>query len=121
MSNPPGTVASRGVMTAERARGGFAKLLADDRVADSRGLQPARRPPTIPPSAASSEPSRIPIDGPIDAMRESWLGRRIKQARIDKTNLIVFEIDSPGGIEGVGEQRRRDDLEHQGHEDRRLS
>ncbi len=88
----------RGVLTAERARDiRFTKLLARNRakVAEVYGLESAADDPTL---GGPVRPALIRIEGPIDTVKESFLRRRIAQAvNEQKTNLIVFAIDSEGG------------------------
>jgi membrane-bound serine protease (ClpP class) len=88
----------RGVLTAEDARRGFAKLLADDRakIREVYRLPSTADDPTL---GGVIRPVRIKIEGPLDTIQESYLRRRIAQARQEQVNLIFFELNSPGGLE----------------------
>ena len=90
----------RGVLTAARAREmGFAKLIADTpaEVANAYHLvgQSAADDPTL---GRLLKPVWIQIHGPIDAVKKSYLSRRIEQARQEKVNLVFFQINSMGGL-----------------------
>ena len=88
----------RGVLTAAHAREiGVAKRVAEDRlaVAAAYGL-PASIDPTL---GQEPAPVWIQVEGPIDTVKESYLRRRMAQARQEKANLIFFEINSPGGLD----------------------
>ncbi len=91
----------RGVLTAQRAREmGFVKLIADNpaEVADAYRLagQSAANDPTL---GQVVRPVWIQINGPIDSVKRSYLGRRIEQARQEKMNLVFFQMNSLGGID----------------------
>jgi membrane-bound serine protease (ClpP class) len=88
----------RGVLTAERARGGLVKLLADDRakIAEVYGLPSTSDDPTL---GGPVNPVLIRIDKEISQVEESYLSRRIAQAKQEKANLIIFDIDSAGGLD----------------------
>ena len=88
----------RGVLTAERARGTIAKLLAEDRAAikEAYHLESTADDPT---AGGKVNPVLIRIEGSIDSVKESYLRRRIAQARQEQANLIVFDFDSPGGLD----------------------
>jgi membrane-bound serine protease (ClpP class) len=87
----------RGVLVAERARGTISKLFADDRnaIKEAYHLDSTSDDPT---SGGKINPVLIRIEGPIDQVKESYLARRIKQAKQEQANLIIFDIDSPGGV-----------------------
>jgi membrane-bound serine protease (ClpP class) len=88
----------RGILTAEQARRGFVKLLADDRakIREVYRLPSTADDPTL---GGVIRPVRIKIDGALDNIQESYLRRRISQARQEQVNLVFFELNSPGGIE----------------------
>ena len=87
----------RGILTAERARGLFAKLQAETRaeVAEAYRLPGTTDDPTL---GGTINAVLIRVDKPIDQVMESYLKRRIAQARAEKVNLIVFDMDCPGGL-----------------------
>jgi membrane-bound serine protease (ClpP class) len=91
----------RGILTGTRARAeGFCKRTAENRP-EVAGLynisgQSASDDPTL---DQVLNPVWIRITGPIDTIKESYLKRRIEQARQDKVNLIFFEINSEGGLD----------------------
>jgi membrane-bound serine protease (ClpP class) len=89
----------RGILTAERSRRTFVKRYAENRaeVASAYGLPTASDDPTL---GGPINPVRIRIEGPINASKESYLLRKIAEARQERVNLIFFEIDSEGGIDG---------------------
>lgn len=91
----------RGILTSERARReGFCKRNAENRaeVANLYNLagHSAADDPTL---DQVLNPIWIRITGPINTYKESYLKRRIEQARQDKVNLIFFEINSEGGLD----------------------
>jgi len=90
----------RGVITAARAREmGFAKLIADSpaRITEEYKLsgQSATNDPTL---GQTVKPVWIEIHGPIDPVKQSYLKRRIEQARQEGVNLVFFQINSNGGL-----------------------
>ncbi|MCX7393328.1 MAG: hypothetical protein NTW75_04300 [Planctomycetales bacterium] len=52
-------------------------------------------------NAESGKVRLIKIDGVIDTLQESFLVRQIERAISDGAQIIVFEIDSPGGYLGA--------------------
>ena len=91
----------RGTMTARRAREeGFSKLTADNPgdVAHAYHLagQSSANDPTL---GQILRPVWIEIDGTIDTVKKSYLGRKIEQARQEKVNLVFFHINSEGGLD----------------------
>ncbi len=86
----------RGILTAERARTLFVRLLATDRaeVAEAYRLASTTDDPTL---AGEIKPIRIRIEGPLDPIKESSLARHIRKAQSEDINLIFFEFNSPGG------------------------
>ena len=119
---PAWDAGQRGVLTAERAREeGFCKRTAESpaelasiyqiggrsAVEDPTLGQTIRR--TGSSSRACSTTSSV-----------SFLSRNIEQARQQKKNLFILQINSPGGIEAAGDRIGRHHLRDQGHEDGRL-
>ena len=89
----------RGILAAPRAREmGFVKLIAENpsEVANAYHLtnQSAANDPTL---GQTANPVWIQIQGPIDSVKQSYLRRRIEQARQEKVNLVFFQINSMGG------------------------
>ncbi|CAN5657012.1 hypothetical protein BH23PLA1_BH23PLA1_03840 [soil metagenome] len=98
---PAWDAGSRGVLTAQRARDeGFVELLARDRaeVARAYGITGLSNDPTL--GADEINPIWIRVDRAIDVTQESYLRRRIAQARREGINLIFFEFDTEGGLDG---------------------
>jgi membrane-bound serine protease (ClpP class) len=87
----------RGVLSPQRARRGLARLIAEDRaeVAKAYELPSTSDDPTL---GGPINPLVIQIKGRIDTIKESYLLRRIHQAAAEKVNLIIFEMNSPGGL-----------------------
>ena len=91
----------RGVLTSARAREmGFSKLTADypADVAHHYRLEShsSADDPTL---GRAVKPVWIEVKGSIDAVKKSYLSRRVEQARQEKVNLVFFQIDSAGGID----------------------
>jgi len=93
----------RGVLTAQRARQeGFTKLIADSPAELASYYQIAGHSAVDDPTLGQLiRPAWIRLDGPLDAVMVSYLTRSLEQARQDKVNLIVLEINSPGGGDTV--------------------
>jgi len=91
----------RGVLTAKRAREeGIASLIADSPADVARAHNLAGQAATDDPTLGKVvKPVWIRIDGPLDAVKESYLRRRVEQARGEGVNLIFFRINSEGGID----------------------
>jgi membrane-bound serine protease (ClpP class) len=90
-----------GVLKAKRAREeGFAKLIADTPLevasAYQLGGHAAANDPTL---GQVLKPVWIQIDGPLDTVKKSYLIRRIEQARQEHVNLVLFQINSAGGLD----------------------
>ncbi len=49
-------------------------------------------------------PAWIKLSGLLDNTSVSYLSRKIELARQEKDNLLILEIDSPGGMEDVGDR-----------------
>jgi membrane-bound serine protease (ClpP class) len=90
-----------GVLTAKRARDeGFVKLIADTRTEVAGAYQLAGHAATNDPTLGQVlKPVWIQIDGPLDTVKKSYLIRRIEQARQEQVNLVLFQINSAGGLD----------------------
>jgi membrane-bound serine protease (ClpP class) len=95
----------RGVLTAQRARAeGFCKRTADS-PAELASIyqisgQSAVEDPTL---GRTVRPAWIKLEGPLDTVMVSYLTRSFEQAHQEKVNLVFLQIDSPGGVETVGD------------------
>lgn len=91
----------RGVLSAETARErGFAQLIADRRSEVAAGYRMAGESVTEDPTLGRElRPLLIRVQGVIDPVKKVYLGARIERARRDGVNLIIFRIDSPGGLD----------------------
>ena len=109
-------------MTAERAREeGFCKRVAESPAEVANLYQISGQSSLDDPTLGHVvRPVWIKIDGPLEASKVSYLGRRIEQARQERVNLIFFEIDSPGGLVESRRRSRRLDRQHRGYENRSL-
>ncbi|HEX8199012.1 MAG TPA: serine protease, partial [Isosphaeraceae bacterium] len=90
---------ARGTLAAERARSeGLVKQIVEDRAQVTRAynLAGAADDPTL---GQELSPVLIRVAGPLDPYQESYLRRRVAQARQERDNLIVFQIDSEGGLD----------------------
>ncbi len=87
----------RGVLTAEHARRTIAKRLTDDKaeIAEIYNLPSTSLDPTL---QATARAILMPISGPINPLNESYLLRQIARAKAEKANVILFEINSEGGL-----------------------
>jgi membrane-bound serine protease (ClpP class) len=90
-----------GVLTARRAREeGIAKLIADTPTEVAAAYQLAGHSATSDPTLGQVlKPVWIQIDGPLDTVKKSYLIRRIEQARQERVNLVLFQINSAGGLD----------------------
>jgi membrane-bound serine protease (ClpP class) len=91
----------RGVLTAKRARSeGFCKALVENPTEVAGiyqiGGQSSVEDPTL---GQAIRPIWIRISGPLDSVKVGYLARRIEQARQEKINLVLFQIDSVGGLD----------------------
>jgi len=95
----------RGVLTAARAREmGFVKFTADSRAEVARAYHISGTNSADDPTLGQEiRPVWIEIKGPLDTKQGSSLGRLIEQARQDQVNLLLFEIDSPGGLDSAAD------------------
>jgi membrane-bound serine protease (ClpP class) len=95
----------RGVLTAQRAREeGFCKRTAESR-AELASIyqisgQSAVEDPTL---GQEIRPLIIRLDGPLDTVTVSSVTRSLEQARQEKVNLVIFQMNCPGGVETVGD------------------
>lgn len=96
-SEPAWSAGRRGVLDADRAREVLARLIASDRgeVARAYGVANLADDPTL---GQKINPVWIKIDGVLDSVKESYLRRRIAQARQERVNLLFFQFDTPGGL-----------------------
>jgi membrane-bound serine protease (ClpP class) len=96
----------RGVLTASRARDeGFCKRTAESPAELASIYQIGGRSAIDDPTLGDSlRPKWIKIDGLLDNVTVSSLSRNIEQARQDRVNLLILEINSPGGMESVGDR-----------------
>ncbi len=90
----------RGVITAARAREmGFARLIADNPVDVANAYHLAGQSSANDPTLGQVvKPVWIEIHGPIDTVKQSYLRRRIEQARQEGVNLVFFQFNSMGGL-----------------------
>ena len=93
----------RGVLTSARAREeGFCKRTADS-PAELAALyriagQSAVDDPTL---GQLIRPVWIYLEGPLDAVMVAHLTKRVEQARQEKANLLILQVNSPGGGDTV--------------------
>ena len=95
----------RGVLTAKRARAeAFSKAIVENRNEIAHiyqiGGQSSVEDPTL---GQPIRPIWIRISGPLDPVKVGYLARRVEQARHERTNLIFFQIDSPGGLDSAAD------------------
>jgi membrane-bound serine protease (ClpP class) len=103
---PAWDAGQRGILTARRAlEEGFSKRTAQSR-SELAGIyqiggRAAIEDPTL---GQSVKTAWIKLDGLVDTVTVSSLSRNIEQARRDKANLLILQIDSLGGMESAGDQ-----------------
>jgi membrane-bound serine protease (ClpP class) len=89
----------RGVLTAQRARDeGFCSRLADSR--DELAAIYKVSGHSLEDDATLGQPRNpvwVQLEGPLDAVKVGHLNKRIEQAREEKSNLLIIQINSPGG------------------------
>ncbi len=97
---------SRGILTAKRARDeGFCKRTAESRAEVANLYQLDGRSITDDPTlGAAVHPEWIKLEGLLDNVSVSFLTRKIEDARQQKKNLFILEIDCPGGTEAAGDR-----------------
>ncbi len=93
----------RGVLEAKRARDeGFCKRTADSRDEVTSIYHLAGNSAVDDPTLGHKpHPVWIPLEGPLDAIMVSYLSKRVEQARQEKANLLILQINSPGGNDTV--------------------
>ncbi len=104
-NNPAWEGGRRGVISTARARDmGFAKYSAVSRAEVARayhiGGTTSADDPTL---GQEIRPVWIAIKGPLGTKEKSSLGRLIEQARQEHVNLLLFQIDSPGGLDSAAD------------------
>ncbi len=103
---PAWEAGSRGILTSKRARAeGFCKRTAESPAEVASiyhlGGRSAIDDPTL---GQSVRPDWIKLEGLLDNVSVSFLSRKIEDARQQKKNLFILEIDSPGGTEAAGDR-----------------
>jgi len=103
---PAWDAGGRGVLTARRARDeGFCKRTAESPAELASIYQIGGRSAIEDPTLGQSiRPAWIKLEGLLDTVTVSSLTRNIEQARQEKVNLLILEINSPGGVESVGDR-----------------
>ncbi len=101
-SEPAWEAGRRGSLSASRARGELAHLLAKDRaeVARAYGVRGLSDDPTL---GKKLNPIWVRIDGTLDTVKVSFLRRRIARARDEGVNLLLFQFDTKGGQYGAAD------------------
>ncbi len=97
---------ARGILTAKRAREeGFCKRTAESPAELASMYRLGGRSSVDDPTLGQSvRPEWIKIEGLLDNVAVSFLSRKIEDARQQKKNLFIVEIDSPGGTEAAGDR-----------------
>ncbi len=97
---------ARGILTAERARAeGFCKRTAESPAELANMYQLGGRSSVDDPTLGQSvRPEWIKLEGLLDSVSVSFLSRKLEDARQQKKNLFILEIDSPGGTEAAGDR-----------------
>ena len=93
----------RGVLSAKRAREeGFCTRNAES-PAELASIYHIAGESTVedPTSGQKKIPVWIPLEGPLDNVMVSYVTRRVQQAREEKANLLILQINSPGGNDTV--------------------
>jgi membrane-bound serine protease (ClpP class) len=96
----------RGVYTAKRASDErFCKRIAEspDEVMNLYQLD-GRSTSDDPTLGTDTRLDWFRLNGLLDNTKASYLARKIELARQEKVNLLIIEIDSPGGMEDVGDR-----------------
>ncbi len=93
----------RGVLTAKRAREeGFCKRTAESPAELASIYQISGQSAVDDPTLGQLvRPVWIPLEGPLDSVMVSYLAKRVEQAREEKANLLIIQINSPGGSDTV--------------------
>ncbi len=97
---------ARGILTAKRAREeGFCKRTAESPAELASMYRLGGRSSVDDPTLGQSVRAEwIKIEGLLDNVAVSFLSRKIEDARQQKKNLFIVEIDSPGGTEAAGDR-----------------
>jgi membrane-bound serine protease (ClpP class) len=103
---PAWDAGQRGVYTAKRAHEeGVCKRIAESpaelKTIYHLGGNSSIEDPTL---GQKIRPAWIKLSGLLDNTAVSYLTRKIELARQEKDNLLILEIDSPGGMEDVGDR-----------------
>jgi membrane-bound serine protease (ClpP class) len=95
----------RGVLTAQRAQDeGFCKRTAESRAEVASIYQISGHSAVEDPTLGQEiRPLIIKLDGPLDTVTVSSVTRSLEQARQDNVNLVIFQMNCPGGVESVGD------------------
>ncbi len=103
---PAWDAGARGILTAKRAREeGFCKRTAESPVEVASMYQLGGRSAVDDPTLGQNvRPDWIKLEGLLDNVAVSFLSRKIEDARQQKKNLFILEIDSPGGTEAAGDR-----------------
>jgi membrane-bound serine protease (ClpP class) len=103
---PAWEAGARGILTAKRAREeGFCKRTAESPAELASMYHLGGRSSVDDPTLGQSvRPEWIKLEGLLDSVSVSFLSRKIEDARQQKKNLFILEIDSPGGTEGAGDR-----------------
>ncbi len=93
----------RGVLEAKRAFDeGFCKRTAESRDEVTSIYHISGRSAIDDPTLGHKIlPVWIPLEGPLDSIMVSYLAKRVDQARQEKANLLILQINSPGGNDAV--------------------
>ena len=98
--------AARGILSAKRAlEERFCKRTAENRAELAAIYRLDGRSATDDPTLGETiRPEWIKLEGLLDNVSVSFLSRKIEDARQQKKNLFILEIDSPGGTEAAGDR-----------------
>jgi membrane-bound serine protease (ClpP class) len=93
----------RGVLDAKRAEDeGFIKRTVESRDDLTSLYHIAGTSAVDDPSLGKKKlPVWIPLEGPLDNVMVSYLAKRVDQARQEKANVLIIQINSPGGNDMV--------------------
>jgi membrane-bound serine protease (ClpP class) len=93
----------RGVLTAQRAREeGFCKRTADSPAELASMYRIAGQSSVDDPTLGQLiRPVWVNLEGPLDTVMVGHLTKRVEQARQEKANLLILQINSPGGSDTV--------------------
>jgi membrane-bound serine protease (ClpP class) len=93
----------RGVLTAQRAREeGFCKRTADSPAELASMYRIAGQSSVDDPTLGQLiRPVWVQLEGPLDTVMVGHLTKRVEQARQEKANLLILQVNSPGGSDTV--------------------